>query len=152
MRKITRTTALVAVGAAVAVASAGVAYAYWTTGGSGSGTAATGTSSTITVKQTSTVGGLAPGSAAQALTGNFDNANSGAVFVHSVTATVTGTSNPGCTAVDFTVVQPALVDANVPAGVAQGAWTGGSITFNNDPARNQDACKGVTVNLGYVSN
>jgi hypothetical protein len=152
MRKITRTTALIAVGAAVAVASVGVAYAYWTTGGTGSGTAATGTSSAITVKQTSTVADLAPGSGSQVLAGNFDNANPGAVFVHSVTAAVASTSSAGCTAADFTVVQPGLVDANVPAGAAQGGWSSGTIAFLDDPLRNQDACKGVTVTLSYTSN
>jgi hypothetical protein len=152
MRRITRTTAFVAVGAAVAVASVGAAYAYWTTSGSGTGTAATGTSSAITVKQTGTVAGLAPGSGSHALAGNFDNSNSGMVFVHSVTAAVAGTSNPGCTAADFTIVQPGLVDANVSAGTAQGSWSGGSIAFNDDPARNQDACKSVTVFLSYASN
>jgi hypothetical protein len=152
MRRFTRSTAIVAVGAAVAVASVGIAYAYWTTSGSGTGTAATGTSSSITVKQVGSIAGLAPGSGSQPLAGNFDNSNAGPVFVHSVTASVAGTSNPGCTAADFTVVQPAPVDANVAAGSAQGAWSGGSITFNNDPVRNQDACKNVTVSLSYASN
>jgi hypothetical protein len=151
MRKFTKRTALVAVGAAVAVASAGVAYAYWTTSGSGSGSAATGTSSAITVKQTSTVSAMAPGVAAQELSGNFDNTNPGPVYVHSVTAAVAGTTNPGCTAADFTVVQPALVDDEVANGNAQGSWSGGSIAFQNDPERNQDACKNVTVTISYTS-
>jgi hypothetical protein len=152
MRRITRTSAFVAVGAAIAVASVGVAYAYWTTSGSGTGTAATGTSSAITANQVGTISGLAPGSGSQPLAGNFDNTNAGAVYVHSVTAAVSGTSNPGCSAADFTVAQPALVDANVASGSAQGSWSGGSIAFNDDPARNQDACKSATVFLSYTSN
>jgi ABC-type glycerol-3-phosphate transport system substrate-binding protein len=152
MRRFTRTTAFVAVGAAVAVASVGIAYAYWTTSGSGSGTAATGTSSSITVKQVGTITGLAPGSGTQALAGKFDNSNPGAVYVHSVTVAVASTSNALCTAADFTVVQPGLVDANIPAGLAQGSWSAGSIAFNDDPARNQDVCKNVTVNLSFSSN
>jgi hypothetical protein len=151
MRRITKRTALLAAGVAVAVASAGVAYAYWTTNGSGTGSATTGTTSAVTVKQTSTVSNLAPGLPAQALQGNFDNGNAGPVLVHSVTAAVTGTSNPGCTAADFTVVQPALVDVEVPAGPGMGSWSGGSLVFKNDPVRNQDACKGVTVALSYTS-
>jgi hypothetical protein len=151
MRKLARRTTLLAVGAAVVVASAGVAYAYWTTTGSGTGSAGTGTSSSVTVKQTSTVSDMAPGVAPQELSGNFDNGNPGPVYVHSVTAAVTGTSDPGCTAADFTVVQPNVVDAEVPAGDAQGSWSGGWIAFNNDPDRNQDACKGVTVDLSYSS-
>jgi len=152
MRKFSRRTALLAVGVAVAVASAGVAYAYWTASGSGTGSASTGTNSPITVKQTSTVTDLAPGLPSQPLSGNFDNGNSSPVFVHSVSVAVASTSDPGCTAADFTVVQPGTVDAEVPAGDAQGSWSGGSIAFKDDPTRNQDACKGVTVNLSYSSN
>lgn len=151
MRRITKTTALFAIGAAVAVASAGVAYAYWTAGGSGTGSAATGTNASITVKQTSAVTDLAPGLAAQSLAGNFDNGNSSPVFVHSVTVSITGTSKPGCTAADYTLVQPGLVDTDVAVGLAKGSWSGGSIVFNNDPARNQDACKGADVSLAYLS-
>ncbi len=74
------------------------------------------------------------------------------MYVQSVTAAVTSTSNPSCTAADFTVVQPSPVNAEIPAGSGQGAWSGGSIAFKDDPATNQDACKGVTVNLSYSSN
>jgi len=42
------------------------------------------------------------------------------------------------------------VAAEVPAGTAQGSWTGATIQFKNDPAVNQDACKGATVNLAYA--
>src|SRR5947209_4897239 len=111
MRKFTRRTALLAVGAAVAVASAGVAYAYWTTSGSGTGSAATGSNNAVVVKQTSTVTAMAPGIAPQALSGNFDNGNPGPAYVQSVTVVVSSTSNSGCTAADFDVVQPGLVDA-----------------------------------------
>jgi hypothetical protein len=150
MRRITKRTALLAAGVAVAVASAGVAYAYWTNTGSGTGSASTGTNSAITVKQTSTVTDLAPGLPAQDLYGNFDNSNSSPVYVHSVTVTVTGTNKAGCDASDFTLVQPAFVDTEVPAGPAQGSWLGGSIQFKNK-STNQDACKNAVVSLSYTS-
>ena len=31
-------------------------------------------------------------------------------------------------------------------------WSGASISFVNEPAENQDACKNATVNLAYTSN
>ena len=152
MRSFTKRTALLAVGVAVAVASAGVAYAYWTNSGSGSGTAATGSNVAITVVQTSTVSGLAPGLPAQDLAGTFDNGNSSPVFVHSVTVAVTGTNQAGCDASDYTITHPVmLVDAEVAAGNAKGSWSGASIAFNDKLTTNQDACKGATVNLSYTS-
>jgi hypothetical protein len=152
VRKLTKRTALVAAGVAIAVAGTGIAYAYWSTSGSGSGTAATGGSSAITVNQTTTVSSMGPAVAAQALAGNFDNSNSGPVFVQNVTVAIATISNSLCTGADFTLVQPNAVNAEIPKGTAQGSWSGGSIAFKDDPARNQDACKNVTVNLSYTSN
>jgi len=136
----------------VLMALGGVAYAYWTTTGSGTGSASTGNIAQITVNQTSTITGLAPGLAAQTLSGNFDNPNDGPVYVTSVTATVTGTDKAGCTASDYTIAGSAAVNAQVAAGNAQGAWSGLTIQFNNKPTVNQDACKGATVNIAYTSN
>lgn len=131
---------------------AGAAFAYWTTTGSGSGSATTGTTTPVTVNQTSTVSNLAPGSGTQALSGNFDNPNSGPVYVASVSATVVRTDKTGCTAADYTIAGTATVNAEVPAGTAQGAWSGLTIAFNDKPATNQDACKGATVTLAFTSN
>jgi hypothetical protein len=136
-----------------AVVIAGVAYAYWTVTGSGTGQAGTGTTSAITVNQTSTVSGLAPGTPAQALSGTFDNSNSGSVYVTSVSATVTGTDKAGCSASDYTVTgSPASVGAQIASGSGVGTWSGISIAFNNKPSTNQDACKGATVSISYTSN
>ena len=135
----------------------GVAFAYWTQGGSGVGSAKTGDSIDVTVKQTGpAVEGLAPGSGPVALGGNFDNPNSGPVYVSSVTVAVgaiTKGGNPvaGCDSTDFTLVQPSPVNAEVPAGNAKGAWGGASIEFNDKSDANQDACKGVTVELLYTA-
>ena len=130
----------------------GVAFAYWTNTGSGAGSASTGTNSSILVNQTTSVAAMAPGVAPQALSGNFTNANSGPVYVHEVTAIVTGTDKSGCTASDYTIAGTALVNAEVPAGTAVGSWTGLTIQFNNKPDVNQDACKNATVALAYASN
>ena len=70
------------------LAISGIAFAYWTTTGSGTGSATTGTAASVVVKQTGTPTGLYPGGSS-ALSGTFDNPNSGAVFVTAVTASVT---------------------------------------------------------------
>ena len=151
MRKMSRKAVVLLTAALLAVA--GAAFAYWTVTGSGTGSANTGATTPITVNQTSTVTGLVPGTAAQALSGTFDNPNSGPVYVTSVTATVTGTDKTGCTASDYTITgSPATVATQVAAGSSVGSWSGISIAFNNKPSTNQDACKGATVTISYTSN
>ena len=138
------------------LAFSGVALAYWTAIGAGTGTAAAaaGTSS-LTVKQVTVVTNLYPGDSAQTISGNFDNPNLGPVYVTTVTASlasVTKAGNPvaGCDTTDFTLAAAtATVNAEIPAGLAKGAWTGPTIKFNDKAGVNQDACKGVTVNLSY---
>jgi hypothetical protein len=148
----------VAAAGAVALVTAVGAYAYWTNGGSGSGSATTGTNAAITVTQTATPSGLYPGGPAAALSGKFDNGNSGSVFVNTVSATIASVTGPNidgthpCVAADYQLNGfPVTVNAQVAAGTAVGAWTGGSIQLLN-PATNQDGCKGATVNLTYTSN
>lgn len=131
---------------------AGAAFAYWTMAGSGTGSASTGTPMAVTVNQTSTVSALAPGSGTQALSGNFDNPNSGPVYVGSVTAVVSGTNKTGCDASDYTIAGTATVNAQVAAGTGVGSWSGLTIAFNNKPTTNQDACKGAAVAIAYTSN
>jgi hypothetical protein len=139
------------VGVMVALASAGVAFAYWTNSGTGTGTATTGTSSAITVNQTSTVINMGPGVAPQALSGNFNNTNSGPVYVAAVTARVTGTNKTGCDDTDYTIAGTATVNAEVPAGTGVGSWSGLTIAFNNKTGVNQDACKNAVVTIAYAS-
>ncbi len=147
-------TALVTL--ALMLVGSGGAFAYWTVGGSGTGSAATGSTVAITVVQTTTVTAMGPGVAAQALSGSFDNPNAGPVYVSKVTASIAsvtkavGAPSGTCDASDYTLANAAMtVNAEVPAGTAQGAWTGATIIFNNK-ATNQDACKGATVNLAYA--
>ncbi len=147
----------IATGALVLVAGSGVAYAYWTNSGTGSGSATTGTNAALTVNQTSTVTAMAPGVAAQPLSGNFDNPNSGPVFIKTVAATVTSTGVVGCTAADYTITGTSIIGSaapgagdSVPAGTSVGSWSGLSIAFNNT-ASNQDACKGAVITIGYTT-
>ena len=141
----------VSIATAALLAGGGGAFAYWSSIGSGTSTASTGTVVAVTVNQTSSVTGLAPGLPAQALSGNFDNPNSGPVYIAAVTATVTGTDTVGCTATDYTIAGTATVGAQVAAGTAVGSWSGLTIQFNNK-ATNQDACKGAVVSIAYTAN
>ena len=120
-------------GAAVVIAGAGLAYAYWTNSGSGTGTAATGSNSPITVNQTSTVSGLAPGLPAQSLAGNFDNSNTSPVFVAAVTATVTGTDTVGCGPTDYTIAGTEGVSGDEPESERDAASCG--LARNHAPGR-----------------
>ncbi len=145
--------------AGVAVlAAAGAAFAYWSGSGSGSGSGSTATSlSALTANQTTTLSAMYPGDSAQTISGNFNNTNSGPVYVSSVTASIAsvtkavGAPAGTCDATDFTLANATMaVNAQVPAGTAQGAFTGATIKFNNKTATNQDACKGATVGLSYA--
>ena len=143
--------------ATVAV-STSLAYAYWTGSGSGTGTAATATGNqSLVVKQTSAPVNMGPGDSAQTLSGNFDNPNTGPVWVTSVTASISGVTKAAnapvgtCDATDYTLAAATMaVSAQVPAGTGVGSWSGATIKFNNKPSTNQDACKGATVNLAYT--
>ena len=148
---------VVTVTVAVLMTAAGAAYAYWTAGGSGTGTGATGTASALVVRQTSTVSAMAPGAAAQTLSGNFDNPNTAAVYVTAVTAGISsvtkavGAPAGTCDAGDYTLTGAEMtVDAQVAVGNASGSWSGATLAFNSTSA-NQDACKGATVNLAYTA-
>ena len=149
MRFTKKPRTIIAGAAIVGVASAGVAYAYWTTSGTGSGTAATGTVVGITVNQTTSPTGLYPGGPAQPIAGNFDNSNSGAVYVASVSAAL-GTLPTGCLPADFTIAGTALVNANVAAGTGVGSWSGLTITMNNTGV-SQNACKASSIPLVLTS-
>jgi hypothetical protein len=154
MRKTTKRVIAVAATTAILLGGAGVAYAYWTAGGSGAGTGTTGTSDPITINQTSVVTNLRPGGAAQTLSGDFDNANDEPVYVSTVTASISSITGGGvtCEVTDYTLSNAVMtVDASIPVGSAQGAWTGATIEFNDKPAENQDDCKNATVNFAYTA-
>ncbi|TMK97212.1 MAG: hypothetical protein E6G41_18740 [Actinobacteria bacterium] len=146
MSKFTKRRGLMLLGVALSLAVAGIAFAFWTGGGSGtgSGAAANGVSG-LTANQTTSLSAMYPGDSAQTISGNFDNPNSGPVYV-----TSGGSPAVGCDASDFTLGSTTMnVNAQVPTGSGVGSFTGATIKFNNKPA-NQDACKGVTVNLAYT--
>lgn len=156
VRSLSRRRSVLA-GLALAVALAGAAIAYWTAGGSGTGTATAGTTTALTANQTATLTAMYPGDSPQTLSGDFDNPNSGPVYVGTVTASIASVTKAGgapagtCDATDFTLASATMtVNAQVPAGSAKGSWSGATIQFNNKGGANQDACKGATVNLAYA--
>jgi hypothetical protein len=148
MRKINNKKKAAAVlGAGViALTSGGVALAYWTSSGTGTGTAATGTTANVTVNETTPTTTLYPGGSV-ALAGTFDNTNSSAIKVGTVTATV-GTLPTGCVAGDFTITGTGVVNAEIDAGSNVGAWSGITLAMN-DTSANQDACKSQTVPVTF---
>lgn len=152
-----RRSLLTALGAIAVIAVGTAAFAYWTTSGSGSGSADAGTTSGLTVNQSTTLTAMFPGDSAQTISGTFDNPNAGPAYVGTVTASITSVTKAAgavagtCDASDFTLATPVMtVGAEIPAGTAQGAWTGATLKFNDKTTTNQDACKSATVNLGYA--
>jgi hypothetical protein len=146
----------IALSAVALITATGVVLAYWTANGNGSGSAnaAAGTSD-VTVNQTTVLTPMYPGDTAQTIGGDFDNGNSGPVYVTQVTVSIdsvtkaVGAPAGTCDASDFTLSNPvAAVNAEIPVGTGVGAWSGPTIQFNNKPS-NQDACKGATVALGF---
>jgi hypothetical protein len=141
----------VALAILVLVVGSGVAYAYWTSTGSGAGTGTTAAGVTnLTATVATPLTAMYPGDTAQTISIDIHNpSTTETVHVTSVAASVTSTSNGGCTSADFTVTgSPATVNQNI---VALGDITvaGPQIQFNNT-AGNQDACKSVTVNLSFT--
>lgn len=139
------------------LAGGGAALAYWTAGGSGTGSAAAaGAQTPLVANQTTTLAAMYPGDSAQTIAGDFDNPNSGPIYVSTVTVSIASVTKAAgapagtCDASDFTLAGATMnVGAEVPAGSGKGSFTGATIRFNNK-ASNQDACKGATVNLAYA--
>jgi hypothetical protein len=149
MRKYSKRTIAVVTAAVVLLGSAGAAYAYWSATGTGSGTGTTGTTLAVNAVQSTTVTNLAPGGAAQAISGTFNNLNSAPTYVNTLTVAITSvTGGAGsCSATDYTLTNAVVtVNATVDTGTA---WSGPTIAFNNK-ATNQDGCKGATVNFGFT--
>jgi hypothetical protein len=165
MRKfMTKKIGIIFAGVLATMLAAGAAFAYWTAGGEGTGSADTGTNVELTAVQTSAPAAMGPGVGPQALSGTFLNANTGPVYVTSVTATVgaitdvDGIAVLGCEADDYTIAYVGA--ANIAAGAmligAQAladdtsTWGGATIQFNNEGAENQDGCKDAQVEINYV--
>jgi hypothetical protein len=149
----------VAIATVLVLGVGAVAWAYWTGVGSGTGSVTATTPSPVTVNQTNAaITNLYPGGPAQALSGNFDNPNSGKVYIHNVTAAVqafssqTDATKPACTEADFSIAGAATVNAEVPAGSGVGSWSGLTVSLIDNASANQDNCKGLSVQINYTAN
>jgi hypothetical protein len=148
--------AVVAGGASLAIA--GAAFAFWTGGGSGTGSATATTPSALVVNQTNAaINNLFPGGPAQALSGTFNNPNSGPVTITTLTASVVpftsqaNSGKPACTEADFAISgTPTINPTAVPSGTGVGSWSGYSVALTNT-ALNQDNCKGVSIQIAYTA-
>ncbi|HEU4666944.1 MAG TPA: hypothetical protein VFS79_04705 [Arthrobacter sp.] len=141
--------AAVAASAALLAAGGGAAYAYWSTTGSGSGSAAASSGTQDVTINVTVDPDVAPGDP-KTITYTADNPNTSSTPVTLVDPVVT-TDVAGCL--------PAWFEATVPAGptTVLGGATGtdlgtGTLTLNDDPAVNQDACKGATITVTVGSN
>jgi hypothetical protein len=136
------------------VGIAGLAYAYWTSDGTGTGDAETGDGQSVTIIQTSEVTAMGPGVAAQTLSGSFNNPGPGTTTVNTVTVSIDSiTADGDCEADDYVITGAAMTVTGNPiaVGTGVGSWGGATIAFVNEPAEDQDGCKGATVNLAYVA-
>ncbi len=116
----------------------------------------------VTVSQNGSVSNLYPGGPAQPIDFTVTNDSPTApVQIRQVTIGY-GSFNAGCSAADFTIVQPSKPSPGTPVEIAGGGSasftsggagptgaTGASIRMVNT-ASNQDACKLETVNLTFT--
>ena len=103
-----------------------------------------GGAATVQLVQTNTVSDLGPGGSALPVVGTVTV--NGSAYINTITTTVTGTSDPGCTPADFTTT-PYTLDKTV-----SGTLTGvsfGTIEMNADAPGN---CASVSVSFAFTSN
>ncbi|WP_411719708.1 LPXTG cell wall anchor domain-containing protein [Mycetocola sp.] len=108
----------------------------------------------ITVEQTSTMVGMAPGIAPAAIEGVVTNTGRAALHIESVTVRIVSVSKAAnavdgsCDSTDYVLPAPDMpVDRSLTGGEAT-TFGGASIGFGNKSV-NQDACKEAIVHLAY---
>jgi hypothetical protein len=110
----------------------------------------------LRIVQTSTMSGLAPGRAPDAITGLVTNNGTEETRIVAILVSIASvTTAPGaaagtCDASDFTLLDPLmLIGVTLPPGGST-TFGGASIGFRNGPMV-QNACKGATVGLAYAT-
>jgi hypothetical protein len=161
MGLISRKKLAIAAGATSVVVGGTVAFAYFTTTGGGSGTGTVGTSSAMTIHQVGIVysnassdNAFVPGTSAT-VTFSVDNPSSGHQLLNTIHLASVTSNKSGCDSVDqptWFTMPDVTVNKDYGAGNGQAVTPTGTITFNNDPAASQDACKGATLTFNYTSN
>jgi hypothetical protein len=151
-----RRRARVALGAALFVLLIGAAVVIPAAHDSAQAACTTSAANSLTIRQTSTMSGLMPGRAPQAITGLVTNNGSDDTVIVAIEVSIASVTKAAgavagtCDASDYVLLAPRM---NIGATLAPGGSTtfsGASIGFSNGPA-NQDACKGATVNLTYTT-
>lgn len=146
--------AAVALSATLLAAGGGAAYAYWSTTGSGNGSAAASQGTQAVTINVTVDQGVAPGGAAKTITYTAANPNSSSTPVTLANPVVSTKLAPGatgvCDAAWFSATVPAGT-TTVPAGATAAALGTGQLSFTDDPAVNQDACKGATITVTVTS-
>jgi len=110
----------------------------------------------LSIAQTSTISGLEPGRAPDAITGLVTNNGSDhTVIVAIVVSIASVTPAPGapagpCDASDFLLRDPRMAVGITLAPGGSTVFGGASIGFRDGPT-NQNACKGSTVQLAYTT-
>ena len=145
-RRVAAVLATLALALVAGVAASALLHSGFTATNNGSGASPVASTSSWVLSSTS-LSGIAPGIAPMTIRGTATNASNQTQYIGTVSPTVTGTSNSGCTAADF-VVTSGVINTDVASGST--GLNFGTIAFN-DTASNQDACQGVTVNLSFTS-
>jgi len=151
MRKMTKKNKIAAVAASAALVAVGggAAYAYWSTTGSGNGSAAASTGTQAVTINVTVDPGVAPGTP-KTITYSATNPNTSSTPVTLVNPQVT-TSDTKCLPGWFTATVPAGPTTVLGKATATALGTG-TLTLNDDPATNQDACKNATITVTVGSN
>lgn len=146
MKRMSRSGVIAGATVLALAAGGGVAYAYWTSNGTGTGTAAAGSTAKVTFAQTGTITGLYPNGPAQDVIVKIANPDVSDVTLSTVGAAVQDTSDGGCTASDFKVVDAGW-NGVIPGS---GSKTATIATIQMiDTGLDQNSCKGATVNLVF---
>jgi hypothetical protein len=115
-----------------------------------------GADNSLTITQTSIIEGLAPDRAPQDITGRVLNRADDDTYIVAIDVSISSvTKAPGaasgtCDSSDYVLLNPRMPVGQALGPFASVGFSGASIGFE-DSAINQDACKGATVNLLYVS-
>ncbi|MDQ0673973.1 hypothetical protein QFZ36_001534 [Pseudarthrobacter siccitolerans] len=153
MRQMTKKNKIAAAAASVALVAVGggAAYAYWSTTGGGYGTATAGSDNAVVI-HAAFDDGITPGvNGAKTIKYTADNPNTSSTPVTLNTATTVSTSAADCKGSWFTATVPTAT-TTVAGNAVGAALTGtGTLTLNDDPAVDQNACKGATITVTVTS-
>ncbi len=111
----------------------------------------------LTVTQTSTMVGLAPGVAPAPITGRLVNHSAESTYITAVVVKIgsvtprANSSAGACRVGDYQVIAARMRVGRTLGPGGSTAFAGASIGFN-DKVTNQDGCKGATVHLLYTAN